>query len=42
MVDELISGTSIALEIKEPNGNSHASFREFCGPHDPVNFFNII
>ena len=35
MVDELTSGTSIAIEIRVPR-DSHASFREFCGPHDPV------
>lgn len=34
MVEELISGTSIAVEIKGPN--AHAAFRDFCGPHDPV------
>lgn len=33
MVEELISGTSIAIEIKGPN--AHAAFRDFCGPHDP-------
>jgi hypothetical protein len=38
MVDELVSGISIAIEIKAPN--AYASFREFCGPHDPV-FFKI-
>ena len=35
MVDELTSGTSIAIEIRLPQ-NTHRSFREFCGPHDPV------
>lgn len=34
MIDELTSGTAIALEIK--GQNAHAAFREFCGPHDPV------
>jgi nucleoside-diphosphate kinase len=33
LVDELVSGTCIALEIKAEN--THAKFREFCGPHDP-------
>lgn len=35
MVDELLSGMSFAIEIKAQN--AHAAFREFCGPHDPVN-----
>ena len=34
MVDELTSGISIAIEIK--GQDAYASFREFCGPHDPV------
>lgn len=34
MVDELISGTSIAIEIRLPQNTYHA-FRDFCGPHDP-------
>jgi len=33
MVDELTSGISIAIEIK--GQDAYASFREFCGPHDP-------
>ena len=37
MIDELTSGTAIALEIKA--ADAHSSFREFCGPHDPVNSF---
>ena len=32
MVDELINGTCIALEVRDPQG----SFRQFCGPVDPV------
>jgi hypothetical protein len=35
MIDELINGTCIAIEIKDPQSR----FREFCGPHDPVRFF---
>lgn len=34
MVDELINGTSIALEVKIQG--SRGFFRDFCGPHDPV------
>ena len=44
MVDELTSGTAIAMEIK--SDNAHARFREFVGPHDPVSiyffFINLI
>ncbi len=36
LVQELTNGTAIALEVKHPQGNSHAFFRDFCGPHDPV------
>lgn len=35
MVEELVSGLSVALEIRAQN--AQAVFREFCGPHDPVN-----
>lgn len=35
MVDELTNGTAIAMEIK--GENVHSQFREFVGPHDPVN-----
>jgi hypothetical protein len=34
MVDELISGTCIAIEIR--GHDAHRAFREFAGPHDPV------
>lgn len=40
MVDELIKGTSIAVEVKAPN--AHGVFRELCGPHDPVNSFSLL
>ncbi|RMZ95408.1 nucleoside diphosphate kinase 7 isoform X2 [Brachionus plicatilis] len=33
MVEELINGTCIALEVKSQG--SRGTFREFCGPHDP-------
>jgi hypothetical protein len=33
MVEELISATALVLEISAPQG----AFREFVGPHDPVN-----
>ncbi len=36
MVDDLISGTSIAIEIRAQD--AHRTFREFTGPHDPVIF----
>lgn len=35
MVDEFISGISIAMEIKMPAEEAYGKFREFCGPHDP-------
>lgn len=34
MVEELINGTCIALEVKSQG--SRGTFRDFCGPHDPV------
>ncbi len=34
MVEELTTGLSIALEVRSPNAPK--SFREFCGPYDPV------
>jgi hypothetical protein len=34
MVDELVNGPCIALELK--SRNTQATFREFCGPSDPV------
>lgn len=34
MVEELVNGTCIALEVKSQG--SRGTFREFCGPHDPV------
>jgi hypothetical protein len=38
MVEELISGTAIVLEVSAPQ----AAFREFVGPHDPVRVsFNL-
>ena len=36
MVAELISGPCVALEIRAQNAVK--SFREFCGPADPVSF----
>ena len=33
MVDELTSGTCIALEVKGPDAQN--SLRQLCGPHDP-------
>ncbi len=36
MVDELISGTCIAIEIR--GQDAHRTFREFTGPHDPVTY----
>lgn len=35
MVDELISGDFIAIEISESGGNPVSALREFCGPADP-------
>jgi nucleoside diphosphate kinase len=35
LVEELVSGMCVALEIRAQNASS--VFREFCGPHDPVN-----
>lgn len=36
MVDELVSGPCIALEIADPDGaNPVEAFRELCGPMDP-------
>ena len=34
LVDEIISGLCVALEIRAQNAQT--IFREFCGPHDPV------
>jgi hypothetical protein len=34
MVEELMSGASIVLEIRAQN--AQAVFRDFCGPTDPV------
>ena len=34
MVEELMSGSSIVLEIRAQN--AQAVFRDFCGPADPV------
>jgi hypothetical protein len=36
MVEELISGTCISIEIR--GKDAHRAFREFTGPHDPVIF----
>jgi len=35
MVDELISGDFIAIEISDQEGNPVEALREFCGPADP-------
>lgn len=41
MVAQLASGVSIALEIvaADENKNSYEEFRQFCGPMDPVSYY---
>ena len=40
MVNELSSGTSVALEITGKDDDTPSRFREFCGPSDPVRLLN--
>lgn len=36
MVTEMYSGSCVAMEIQQTNPTM--TFREFCGPADPVSF----
>lgn len=41
MILQLSNGPCIAMEIvaKDPNTSSYPTFRNLCGPVDPVSFF---
>lgn len=44
MVAQLSSGLCMALELVtvDESKDTHAEFRKFCGPMDPVSFYNLV